>query len=99
MDWNLSELTLGHIWDADLIRHEGVIKNICSQWANRIADEQTKCLDAGHIKCNTRIESPIYVNVLPLPLFLNQQGKVYVYFPLLFLILLSAFTFSNVSCK
>ena len=28
VSWNLSELTLGQIWDADLLRHESVIKEV-----------------------------------------------------------------------
>ncbi len=28
VNWNLSELSLGQVWDADLLRHEHLIKDV-----------------------------------------------------------------------
>jgi dynein heavy chain 1, cytosolic len=28
VNWNLSELTLGHVWDVDLTKHESTIRQV-----------------------------------------------------------------------
>lgn len=39
VNWNLSELTLGHVWDADLIRQEVVIRDVLATAQGELAIE------------------------------------------------------------
>lgn len=40
VSWVLSELTLGHIWDIDLQRHESIVKDVISVAQGEMALEE-----------------------------------------------------------
>lgn len=40
VNWVLSELTLGHIWDIDFVRHEATIRDVISVAQGEMALEE-----------------------------------------------------------